>query len=161
MTLEEGGRGPWARSGRGTRGLRGDIQHFSFGIYHFKTLCMWGTPQKTPTVVSGFKISIASPRSASPAIGSRVTSSLKRQRSKHVSTQVLCVALRGARCNMTFHIRSRSVVYFKQTVSHTPMCVNRHAHGVRLYYPLDSLQTVSESIEKSLGVTARDALHPS
>ena len=88
------------------------------------------------------------------AIGSRVTSSLKRQRSKHVSTQVLCVALRGARCNMTFHIRSRSVVYFKQTVSHTPRCAS-------IVMELDSLQTVSESIEKSLGVTARDALHPS
>ena len=55
---------------------------------------------------------------------------------------------------MTFHIRSRSVVYFKQTVSHTPRCAS-------IVMELDSLQTVSESIEKSLGVTARDALHPS
>ena len=126
MTLEEGGRGPWARSGRGTRGLRGDIQHSSFGIYHFKTLCMWGTPQKTPTVVSGFSKfqSHRHPDQHRTAIGSRVTSSLKRQRSKHVSTQVLCVALRGARCNMTFHIRSRSVVYFKQTVSRTHRCAS-------------------------------------
>ena len=155
MTLEEGGRGPWARSGRGTRGLRGDIQHSSFGIYHFKTLCMWGTPQKTPTVVSGFS-KFQSHRHPDQHHCHRVTCHEQSQTSKvkaRFHSGAVCSPPWCALQHDVSYTQSQRGLFQADSLSHTDV----RQSSLRL----DSLQTVSESIEKSLGVTARDALHPS